>query len=213
MPGPVDDVVVTNAVLQWVPEHRELLPRWLAALPAGAWFAMQVPGNFGAPSHVLLRELAAEPQWAGAVRLRGTETVSEPADYADLLAAGGAAAVDVWETTYLQRLTGPDPVLTLDGRHCAATRARRPGRRGRRVRRVHCRAGTAVARGVPAAAGREHVVPVPADLRGRADLSSRRHSAGGGSGTTGAPGRAESTPARSCQWSIWSRSSEFMLRR
>ncbi len=168
MPGPVDDVVVTNAVLQWVPEHRELLPRWLAALPAGAWFAMQVPGNFGAPSHVLLRELAAEPQWAGAVRLRGTETVSEPADYADLLAAGGAA-VDVWETTYLQRLTGPDPVLTLDGRHCAPTRARRPGRHGRRVRRVHCRAGTAVARGVPAAAGREHVVPVPADLRGRAD--------------------------------------------
>jgi trans-aconitate 2-methyltransferase len=46
--------------------------------------------------------------------LRGTETVSEPADYADLLAAGGAA-VDVWETTYLQRLTGPDPVLTWMG--------------------------------------------------------------------------------------------------
>ena len=53
------DVVVTNAVLQWVPQHRELLPRWLAALPRGAELAMQVPGNFGAPSHVLVRELAA----------------------------------------------------------------------------------------------------------------------------------------------------------
>lgn len=109
-----DDVVVTNAVLQWVPGHRELIPRWLAELPAGAWFAMQVPGNFGAPSHVLMRELAAEPQWAGSITLRGAETVAEPAEYADLIAATGAA-VDVWETTYVQRLTGPDPVLTWIG--------------------------------------------------------------------------------------------------
>ena len=33
-----------------------------------------------------------------------------PADYADLL-AGAGAATDAWETTYLHRLTGPDPVL------------------------------------------------------------------------------------------------------
>ena len=110
MPGPADDVVVTNAVLQWVPRHRELLPRWIAAMPAGGWFAMQVPGNFGAHSHVLTRELAAEPRWADAVTLRGTETVAEPAEYADLLVDAGAQ-VDVWETTYVQPLTGPDPVL------------------------------------------------------------------------------------------------------
>jgi trans-aconitate 2-methyltransferase len=110
MPGPHDDVVVTNAVLHWVPEHRDLLPRWVGALPGGAWFALQVPGNFGAPSHVLVRELAAEPRWAGRVMLRGTESVAEPTDYATLLAATGAQ-VDVWETTYVQRLAGTDPVL------------------------------------------------------------------------------------------------------
>nr|WP_281690502.1 trans-aconitate 2-methyltransferase [Pseudonocardia thermophila] len=109
-PGPADDVVVTNAVLQWVPQHRELLPRWIAALPAGGWFAMQVPGNFAAPSHALVRELAAEPRWAGRVTLRGTEAVAEPTEYAELIAGAGARA-DVWETTYLQRLTGSDPVL------------------------------------------------------------------------------------------------------
>ncbi|MDN5857795.1 MAG: methyltransferase domain-containing protein, partial [Pseudonocardia sp.] len=115
MPGPTDDVVVTNAVLQWVSRHRELIPRWLAALPAGAWFAMQVPANFGAPSHTLLRELAAEPRWAEAITLPGAETVAEPAGYADLITATGAA-VDAWETTYVQRLTGPDPVLAwLEG--------------------------------------------------------------------------------------------------
>ena len=106
MPGPDTDVVISNAVLQWVPSHRELLPRWVAALPAGAELAMQVPGNFGAPSHVLVRNLAAER----GLELRGDEAVAEPADYAALLSATGAEA-DVWETTYLHRLTGPDPVL------------------------------------------------------------------------------------------------------
>ena len=105
-PAPDTDVVVTNAVLQWVPQHRELLPRWLAALPRGAELAMQVPGNFGAPSHVLVRELAARR----GLQLRGEGAVAEPAEYAALLAAAGAE-VDVWETTYLHRLTGPDPVL------------------------------------------------------------------------------------------------------
>jgi trans-aconitate 2-methyltransferase len=109
-PAPDTDVVITNAVLQWVPSHPQLLPRWLEALPSGAWFAMQVPGNFGAPSHALVRELLAEPQWRGRAEVRGETAVPEPAAYAELLAAH-AADVDVWETTYLHRLTGPDPVL------------------------------------------------------------------------------------------------------
>jgi trans-aconitate 2-methyltransferase len=110
MPSPDTDVVITNAVLQWVPSHPQLLPRWLDALPSGAWFAMQVPGNFDAPSHALTRELLAEPRWRGSVEVRGEKAVPEPADYAEIFAAH-AAHVDVWETTYLQRLTGEDPVL------------------------------------------------------------------------------------------------------
>ena len=109
-PSPDTDVVVTNAVLQWVPEHVALLPRWLDALPSGAWFAMQVPGNGDAPSHALVRELLHEPRWHGSVAARVGSTVLDPAGYAELLAADGAA-VDAWETTYVHRLTGADPVL------------------------------------------------------------------------------------------------------
>lgn len=111
MPAPGTDVVVTNAVLQWVPSHRELLARWVSALSGDAWFAMQVPGNLSAPSHALVRELVAAPRWRGAMTLREEIVVGEPADYAALL-GGPGIEVDVWETTYLQRLTGADPVLT-----------------------------------------------------------------------------------------------------
>jgi trans-aconitate 2-methyltransferase len=110
VPAPDTDVVISNAVLQWVPSHRELLPRWVAALPPGAELAMQVPGNFGAPSHVLVRELGAER----GLTLGGGEAVAEPAEYAALLAATGVE-VDVWETTYQHRLAGPDPVLEWIG--------------------------------------------------------------------------------------------------
>ena len=106
VPAPDTDVVITNAVLHWVPQHRELLPRWLAALPPGADLALQVPGNFDAPSHILAGEIAR----GHGVDLPARSPVAEPAEYAALLAATGAE-VDVWETTYLHRLTGPDPVL------------------------------------------------------------------------------------------------------
>ena len=109
-PTPETDVVVTNAVLHWVPNHPQLLPRWLAALPAGAWFALQVPGNAAAPSHALVAELLREPRWRGSVELEEGGTELDPPGYAELLAAAGAG-VDVWETTYVHRLDGPDPVL------------------------------------------------------------------------------------------------------
>jgi trans-aconitate 2-methyltransferase len=112
-PAPDTDVVVSNAVLQWVPGHEELLARWVKRLPHGAWLAFQVPGNFGAPSHVRIRELAASSPWRerlGSVVLRADDAVLDPAGYAGLLSDAGCA-VDAWETTYLQRLSGDDPVL------------------------------------------------------------------------------------------------------
>lgn len=99
------DVLTTNATLQWVPGHDDLIRRWVGELAPGGWFAMQVPGNFGAPSHRILRELAAQSPHADQLRplLPGTDAVHEPAGYAMLLADAGCA-VDVWETTYQQVL-------------------------------------------------------------------------------------------------------------
>jgi trans-aconitate 2-methyltransferase len=106
------DVVITNATLQWVPEHVELLVRWAGQLAAGAWIAMQVPGNFDAPSHRAVRELARHDRWAEPLRdfpFRAGQ-VGNPAEYASTLSDAGCT-VDAWETTYIHDLTGEDPVL------------------------------------------------------------------------------------------------------
>lgn len=111
-PAAGTDVVVSNAALQWVPGHLDLMRRWLDALSPGSWFALQVPGNFGAPSHTLLRGLAQSPRWSGRLGgvLRGGDSVGNPADYLALLLDAGFAAA-AWETTYQQVLEGPDAVL------------------------------------------------------------------------------------------------------
>ncbi|GGR91326.1 trans-aconitate 2-methyltransferase [Micromonospora fulviviridis] len=113
-PEPDVDVVVCNAVLQWVPGHQELLTRWAGALPAGAWLAFQVPGNFAAPSHRALREVAGRDRWRDTLApLLREAPVDEPVDYAALL-VGAGCAVDAWETTYVHLLpaAGADhPVL------------------------------------------------------------------------------------------------------
>ncbi|MEU3270470.1 trans-aconitate 2-methyltransferase [Saccharomonospora sp. NPDC006951] len=112
-PAPGTDVVVTNAVLHWVPGHQDLLRRWVGELREGAWLAMQVPANFAAPSHELTRRLADSPRWVsrlGDAVLREDDAVGEPEEYAELFADLGCA-VDVWETTYVQRLTGESAVL------------------------------------------------------------------------------------------------------
>ncbi len=112
-PKPDTDVVVTNAVLQWVPGHQDLMRAWVEQLPAGAWLAVQVPGNLAAPSHQSIRDLVATPAWRSVlsdVRLRAEDVILTPQGYADLLTDAGCVA-DAWETTYIQQLTGPDPVL------------------------------------------------------------------------------------------------------
>lgn len=105
------DVIVSNAVLQWVPDHLDLLPRWAAALSEGGWLAFQLPGNFDQPSHAVLRELAGSQRWRpllGDVQLN--RQAADPGQYLDLLARAGCE-VDAWETTYLHVLQGIDPVL------------------------------------------------------------------------------------------------------
>jgi len=107
------DVVLSNAALQWIPRHPELLVRWAESLDAGAWIAMQVPGNFDAPSHAAIRVLAEQEPWSkilGDFRFRSPKLVETPVHYAELLSDTGCD-VDVWETTYIHELTGENPVL------------------------------------------------------------------------------------------------------
>ena len=105
------DLIYSNAALQWLGDHASLLPRLLDRLVEGGVLAIQMPRNFGQPSHVLMRAVAGEARFAAELSgVLRAEPVAAPAWYHDLLTALGAR-LDIWETEYLHVLEGDDPVL------------------------------------------------------------------------------------------------------
>ncbi|HSE10788.1 MAG TPA: trans-aconitate 2-methyltransferase [Nocardioidaceae bacterium] len=105
------DVLVSNATLQWVPGHLDLLPHLVSQVAPGGWLAFQVPGNFSEPSHALLHELAGDNRFHEYVDGVARPDAFGPGVYLEAL-LGLGCEVDAWETTYLHLLHGEDPVFT-----------------------------------------------------------------------------------------------------
>lgn len=104
------DVIYSNAALHWLPEHLTLFPHLMDQLAPGGVLAVQMPRNFGEPSHTLIWEtLRAGPWRARLEHLVRPSPVATPDFYYGLVAPL-ASEVDIWETQYLQVLEGQDPV-------------------------------------------------------------------------------------------------------
>jgi len=100
-PGAAPDLIYANASLQWVGGHEQLIPRLFDCLAPGGVLAIQMPDNRQEPTHRLMREVAADPRWSGAIgdpNAVRTELLGF-GSYYDLLAPR-AAHLDVWHTVY-----------------------------------------------------------------------------------------------------------------
>lgn len=108
-PGPFD-LILSNAVLQWVPGHEDLLPRLVAKLAPGGHLAVQMPDNLEEPAHNLMRQVSMTGPWAA--KLRGAERTlrHRPGWYYNLLAPH-CRGVDLWRTTYYHVLASADAIV------------------------------------------------------------------------------------------------------
>jgi trans-aconitate 2-methyltransferase len=104
------DLIFSNAALHWLPDHAALFPAVMNRVAPGGFFAVQMPRNFLAPSHLLIAETALNGPWRAKVEhLVTPPPVHEPQFYHDVLVPL-AADIDIWETEYLQVLEGENPV-------------------------------------------------------------------------------------------------------
>jgi trans-aconitate 2-methyltransferase len=108
------DLVYANAVYHWLPDHMAVLPRVLAALPAGGVLAVQMPDNIGEPTHRLMREVGEAGPWRDRLAEAAREPLPPPRAYYDALKPHGAR-VDIWRTTYHHVLPGPGAILDFFG--------------------------------------------------------------------------------------------------
>jgi trans-aconitate 2-methyltransferase len=104
--GPFD-VILANAVLQWLDHHESLLPGLVERLAPGGALAVQMPDNLDEPAHRLMREIAADGPWAATLAASSAARTPLPsaASYYELLRPL-CSKVDLWRTTYYHFLTG-----------------------------------------------------------------------------------------------------------
>jgi trans-aconitate 2-methyltransferase len=92
------DLIFSNALLQWLPDHAAILPRWVQQLEPGGVLALQMPDNFEEPSHRLMRSQQG-PWGERLASVRSQSPVHSAAFYYDLLAPH-VKQLDIWRTTY-----------------------------------------------------------------------------------------------------------------
>lgn len=105
-------LIFSNAALNWLPDHAQLLPRLAGLLVAGGVLAVQMPRQYFAPSHRLLREIAAQmfPD-RFAPEAAFIPPVQSAVAYWQLLQGWGE--VDAWESLYVQQLAAETAADTV----------------------------------------------------------------------------------------------------
>ena len=113
MPEDVPDLLFSNATLQWVPDHLDVMARLAGALPEGGVLAVQMPDNLMEPSHALMQEAAEQGPWAAKLTAAAAAREALPgvADYYARLKPS-LSRLDIWHTIYNHPLDGVEGIVT-----------------------------------------------------------------------------------------------------
>jgi trans-aconitate 2-methyltransferase len=111
-PGPFD-VILANAVFQWVPQHETVFPSLIAKLRSGGALALQMPDNLDGAAHRLMRETAKAGPWANKLAdATNARTALASAEWYYELLQPRCVQVDIWRTTYHHVLKdGPKAIV------------------------------------------------------------------------------------------------------
>lgn len=93
------DIVFSNAAIQWMPRHEELLPRLFSLLDVGGVFAVQVPVTTQMPVHVSLQSIVQSERWSNKFSGENSHSTFSAPYYYDILSKL-SRDIDLWETHY-----------------------------------------------------------------------------------------------------------------
>ncbi len=139
-PASVVDLVYSNAALHWLDDHETLFPILMRMLKPGGALAVQMPANFEQPTHTTIADVAHEFEWSADLEPTLLVHPVSSADAYSRLLSPISGHVDIWTTTYLQRLTGPDAVTEwISGSALRPVLAALPAEEQARFRREYTR--------------------------------------------------------------------------
>ncbi|MCW5980224.1 MAG: methyltransferase domain-containing protein [Bryobacteraceae bacterium] len=105
------DLVFSNALFQWLPDHAALCRHLLEQVAPGGALAVQAPAHYDSPLHREILDVSRDPAWNHRMEAARTALTREsPSFYFDVCSSL-ASRVDLWETTYYHVIDGPEAVL------------------------------------------------------------------------------------------------------
>jgi len=106
------DVILSNAVLQWVPDHKAVMQALMNKLSPGGSLAVQIPANLAEPAQTLMRDVAASGPWAQKLKDADTaRTDRHDADWYYRALKDSAKTLDIWKTIYYHPLAGANAIV------------------------------------------------------------------------------------------------------
>jgi len=104
-------LIFSNAALQWVPQHKILLPKLMKMLEPRGKLAIQIPLTRNYPYQECIRKLISSPFWSRKLELDlNYKNPLEPEEIYNLLSPQ-SQRINIWTTDYQHILDGENPVL------------------------------------------------------------------------------------------------------
>ena len=159
------DVIFSNAVLHWLPDHGKLFPRLMTLLAKDGAIAVQMPHNHESPAHKLVLQAAGSERWKNRLAgVHGIERCMIPPSIIARWRLRRATSISGRRSTCI---CSPAPIPSWSG-----PRARRCGRISMRWRIMTVRPSSRITGALlrtPIPRGRMGpVLPVPPHLHRRA---------------------------------------------
>ncbi len=103
------DIVFSNACIQWLPNHRELLQKLMTLLKQNGILAIQIPIQHEHPVHIIINELVKTQKWNDRITPRKYNNLTTE-EYFDVL-SDISNSFEIWETTYCHRMPSYESII------------------------------------------------------------------------------------------------------
>lgn len=109
--GRAYDLVISNALLQWVPDHEKVFPHLFGQVAGGGAFAVQMPYHYESPLQLHMIEVSKDPAWADRTAAARAALVRLPPGFYYDLMRPIASRLDLWITEYQHVMEGPEVIV------------------------------------------------------------------------------------------------------
>jgi trans-aconitate 2-methyltransferase len=111
-PEPDTNLLFSNAVMQWLPNHTAVLRRLMEALAPGGVLAVQMPDNTREPALVFQGEVGRSGPWADHPEIKAASRPDLPTveAYYDLLKPV-CSHIDIWHSVYNHVMASPQAIV------------------------------------------------------------------------------------------------------